>query len=76
MSSNQKPPFPQFPKISIVGVRPEIYCLDFFGITRRRCEKRNREIDEQNERAWAKFRKEVEEWEKAIAEWEKDQANN
>lgn len=39
MSSKKKPPLPN---MSIVGRRPEIYCLDLFGKTRKKCDKFNR----------------------------------
>lgn len=40
MSSKKKPPLPS---MSIIGKRPEVYCLDFFGITRKKCNKFNKE---------------------------------
>lgn len=39
MSSKKKPPLPS---MSIIGMRPEIYCLDFFGKTRKKCDEFNR----------------------------------
>mgnify|MGYP004524205857 CR=1 FL=1 len=39
MFSNKKPPLPKY---SIIGQKPEIYCLDFFGIARKKCKKFNK----------------------------------
>lgn len=38
MSSKKKPPLPS---MSIIGKRPEIYCLDLFGKTRKKCDNFN-----------------------------------
>ena len=45
MNSNKKPPLP---KANIIGDRPEIYCLDLFGITRKKCVDFNRKRSEYN----------------------------
>lgn len=37
----EKPPLPS---MSIIGMRPEIYCLDFFGKTRKECNEFNNNI--------------------------------
>lgn len=39
MSSKKKPPLP---RMSIIGKKPEIFCLDLFSKTRKNCDKYNK----------------------------------
>ena len=64
MSSIQKPPLPNF---SIVGMMPgpELRDLFHFNGTKKRGDEFNRKIDEANERAWAEFHEQLDEWKRS-----------
>lgn len=42
-SKNNKDNRPLLPKANIIGKEPDIYCLDFFGKTRKKCDEYNKE---------------------------------
>lgn len=45
MVPNNKPPLP---KANIIGKVSDIYCLDFFGKTRKKCDEYNEKQDKKN----------------------------
>ena len=59
MSSIEKPPLPH---ISIIGKRPEIFCLDF--ISQKKCDKFNKIQEKKNKDAWDEYHRKYKEWER------------
>lgn len=60
MSSIKKPPLPH---ISIIGKRPEIFCLDFKS--QKKCDEFNKTQEENNKKAWAEHHQKYKEWERS-----------
>lgn len=62
MSSVKKPPLPSG---SIIGKRPDFYCLDWKR-TQKSCDEFERQQDLEYENAWKKFRMQLKAWKDSL----------